>query len=126
MTQSINAGTPGHPIAIEPAAGRVVVTLGERTIADSANALMLREANYPPVYYIPRGDVDMALMQRTDHSTHCQFKGDASYYSIAEGGERSVNAAWSYEAPFEDVAAISGHLAFYPNRVDAIVETPLA
>jgi uncharacterized protein (DUF427 family) len=118
------AGTADHPITIEPTPGRVVVTLGERTIADSSNALTLREASYPPVYYIPRADVDMALMERTAHSTHCPFKGDASYYSITEGGDRSVNAVWSYEAPFEPVAAIRDHLAFYPNRVDAIVETP--
>jgi uncharacterized protein (DUF427 family) len=118
------AGTADHPITIEPTRGRVVVTLGGRTVADSLNALTLREASYPPVYYIPRADVDMTLMERTAHSTHCPFKGDASYYSIPEGGERSVNAVWSYEAPFEPVAAIRDHLAFYPDRVDAIVETP--
>jgi len=118
------AGTADHPITIEPTPGRVVVKLGERTIADSINALTLREASYPPVYYIPRADVDMALMERTGHSTHCPFKGDASYFSVTEGGDRSVNAAWSYETPFEPVAAIREHLAFYPTRVDAIVETP--
>jgi uncharacterized protein (DUF427 family) len=118
------AGTADHPITIEPTAGRVVVTLGGRTIADSSNALTLREATYPPVYYIPRADIDMALLERTDHGTHCPFKGDAAYFSITEGGDRSVNAAWSYETPFEAVGAIRGHLAFYPDRVDAIVEMP--
>ncbi len=89
-------------------------------VADSTKALTLREAAYPPVQYIPRGDVDMSLLQRTDHATYCPYKGDCSYFSIAAAGERGTNAVWTYEAPFEAVAAIKDHLAFYPDRVDAI------
>jgi uncharacterized protein (DUF427 family) len=100
----------------------VVVTVGGRVIADSRRALILREAAYPPVQYIPRADVDMSSLQRTNHATYCPYKGDCAYYSITPGGERSVNAAWTYEAPYEAVAAIKDHLAFYPSRVDSIEE----
>jgi len=113
---------PAHPITIERNPSRVVVTLAGKVIAETAHALTLREAAYPPVQYIPRADVDMATLERTEHSTYCPYKGDASYYSIPSGGERSVNAIWTYEQPFESVAAIRDHLAFYPDRVDSIDE----
>ena len=109
-----------HPITIAANPERVVVTIGGRVVADTSVALTLREAAYPPVQYIPRQDVDMALLERTDHTTYCPFKGDCAYYSIPLGGERSTNAVWTYEAPYEAVAAIEDHLAFYPNRVDSI------
>ena len=83
---------------------------------------MLREASYPAVQYIPRKDVDMSLLERTDHITYCPYKGDCAYYSIPIGGERSANAVWSYERPFAAVAGIKDHLAFYPDRVDLIEE----
>jgi uncharacterized protein (DUF427 family) len=86
--------------------------------------LTLREASYPPVQYIPRRDVDAVLLERTDHATYCPYKGDCTYYSIPLGGERSVNAVWTYEAPYAAVAAIKDHVAFYPDRVDAIEEWP--
>jgi uncharacterized protein (DUF427 family) len=113
---------PAHPITIERNPSRVVVTLAGKVIAETAHALTLREAAYPPVQYIPREDVDMAALERTQHSTYCPYKGDASYYSIPAGSERSVNAIWTYEQPFEAVAAIRDHLAFYPGRVDSIDE----
>jgi uncharacterized protein (DUF427 family) len=109
-----------HPITIEPTAERVVVTAAGRVVADSTNALTLREAAYPPVQYIPRADVDMNVLQPTDHATYCPYKGDCGYFSIASTGERGRNAVWTYEAPYEAVAAIKDHLAFYPDRVDAI------
>jgi uncharacterized protein (DUF427 family) len=111
---------PDHPITIEPASRRVVVTVGGKTVADSTRALVLKEAAYPAVFYIPREDADMSLLQRTDHSTHCPYKGDASYYSIPSGGARSTNAVWTYESPYDAVSPIQNHLAFYPDRVDAI------
>ena len=111
-----------HPITVTPHAGRVVVTVAGRTVADTKRALSLREASYPPVLYIPRQDADMSLLQRTDHATYCPYKGECAYYSIPAGGERSANAVWTYEAPYDSVAAIKGHLAFYPDRVDAIEE----
>ena len=70
--------------------------------------------------YIPRADVDMSLLESTDHLTHCPYKGDASYFSIPVGGARSANAVWSYERPHAAVAVIRDHLAFYPDRVDEI------
>lgn len=113
---------PDHPISVTRNSRRVVVTLGGKVVADTCNALTLREASYPPVQYIPRQDVDMALLARTDHATYCPYKGEASYYSLPLGGERSVNAVWTYESAYPAVAAIQDHLAFYPDRVDGIVE----
>jgi uncharacterized protein (DUF427 family) len=113
---------PDHPIAIEPNPRRVVVRLGDKVVADTTRALTLREASYPAVQYIPRADVDMSMLERSDHSTYCPFKGQAAYFSIPSGGERSVNAIWTYEAPYDAVAQIKDHLAFYPDRVDAIEE----
>lgn len=114
---------PDHPILIEPNRLRVVVTLHGRTIADTRAALTVREATYPPVHYIPRKDVDMSLLERTDHTTYCPYKGACTYYSIAVDGARSMNAVWSYEDPYPAVAQINEHLAFYPDRVDSITES---
>jgi uncharacterized protein (DUF427 family) len=113
---------PDHPITIERYPARVIVSIAGRTVADTREALSLREATYPPVHYIPRKDVDMTLLSRTDHSTYCPYKGDCSYFSIPLGGERSANAVWSYEQPYPACASIKDHLAFYPSRVDAIEE----
>ncbi|HXL68345.1 MAG TPA: DUF427 domain-containing protein [Xanthobacteraceae bacterium] len=115
-----------HPITIEPNPARVVVSVAGRVVADTREALTLREAGYAPVQYIPRKDVDMSLLQRTDHATYCPYKGDCAYYSIPIGEEHSLNAVWTYEAPFAAVAQIKDHLAFYPKRVDAIAEKPAA
>lgn len=111
---------PDHPITITPAGARITVTLAGRCIADTRKALTLKEAAYPPVHYIPRKDVDMAQLQRTSHHTYCPYKGECDYYSIPAGGEYSVNAVWTYEAPYAAVAEIREYLAFYPDRVDAI------
>ena len=111
---------PDHPISISPARTRIIVTVAGRHIADTLHALTLQEATYPPAYYIPRTDVDMSQLQRTSHQTYCPYKGDCAYYSIPAGGERSVNAAWSYEAPYSAVAEIRDYLAFYPDRVDTV------
>jgi uncharacterized protein (DUF427 family) len=118
--KSIRVPGPDHPISIEHTSGRVVVKVAGRTVADTQEALMLREANYPGVQYIPRKDVDMTLLERTQHATYCPYKGDCSYYSIPVGRERAVNAVWTYETPYPAVAAIKEYLAFYPSRVDSI------
>jgi uncharacterized protein (DUF427 family) len=118
------AGTPNHPITIANAPERVRVTFGGRVVADTKRALWLKEASYSPVAYIPREDVDLALLRRTDHRTHCPYKGDASYYSILVDGRVAENAIWSYEEPIEDVVAIAGYVAFYANRVDTIEKLP--
>ena len=115
---------PDHPISIERNVHRVVVVVAGRVVADTRVALTLREASYPLVQYIPLKDVDTALLERTDHATYCPYKGDCAYYSIPLGGERSVNAVWTYAAPYSAVAAIKDHVAFYPDRVDAIEERP--
>jgi uncharacterized protein (DUF427 family) len=115
-----------HPITIEPNTSRVRVTIAGRVVADTCHALTLRESGYPVVQYIPRGDVDMSLLVRTDNESYCPYKGDAAYYTITIGDERTENAVWSYEAPFDAVAAIKDYLAFYSDRVDAIEELPLA
>ncbi len=125
-TRPVKLPGPDHPITIEPNRAEVVVSVAGRVIARTRGALTLREAALPAVLYIPRRDVDMSLLERTDHATYCPYKGECAYYSIPVGGERSVNAAWTYEAPYAAVAAIEGHLAFYPSRVDAIEELPAA
>ena len=115
-----------HPITIEHNPARINVSIAGRIVADTREALTLREAAYPAVQYIPRKDVDMGLLTRTDHATSCPYKGDCAYFSIPLGGERSVNAVWSYEAPYAAVTPIKDYLAFYPNRVDTIEERPEA
>ena len=113
---------PDHPIFIERNPARVVVSVAGRVIADTRNALTLREADYPPVQYIPREDVDLSQLKRTDHATYCPYKGVCNYYSIPAGGKKSVNAVWTYENPYPAVGQIKGYLAFYPDRVDEIAE----
>jgi uncharacterized protein (DUF427 family) len=109
-----------HPITIIPTNGRVTVVVSGKRVANTLEALTLKEAGYPAVQYIRREDVDMTQLQRTSHQTYCPYKGDCAYYSIPAGGERSVNAVWSYEAPYAAVSQIREYLAFYPDRVDAI------
>jgi uncharacterized protein (DUF427 family) len=120
--KAIKIPGPDHPITIERNPARIVVSVAGRIVADTREALTLREAAYPAVQYIPRKDVDMALLERTDRATYCPYKGDCSYFSIPVGGNRSINAVWSYEAPYAAVTPIKDHLAFYPDRVDAIEE----
>jgi uncharacterized protein (DUF427 family) len=108
---------PGHQIEIKTAPQRVRVTAGGKVIAETGEALAMKEGSYPVVYYIPRKDVKMDRLVRTAHSTHCPFKGDASYFSLQDGPE---NAVWSYEQPYDEMIAIRNYLAFYPNKVDAI------
>jgi uncharacterized protein (DUF427 family) len=113
---------PDHPISIERNPARIVVSVAGRVIADTRKALELREADYPPVQYIPREDVDLSQLKRTDHATYCPYKGECSYYSVPAGGEKSVNAVWTYENPFPAVAQIKGYVAFYLDKVDEIAE----
>lgn len=115
---------PDHPITIAPSTERVRVMFNGQAVADTTRALVLKEASYKPVFYIPREDAKMVLTERTAHSTHCPYKGDASYYTIKAGGRVAENAIWSYETPFPAMKEIEGHLAFYPDRVDAIEVTP--
>ncbi len=118
--KTVKVPGPQHPIAIARTGTRIIVKVAGRIVADTLDALTLREASYAPVHYIPRRDVDMTLLERTDHATYCPYKGDAAYFSIPVGGARSVDAVWTYETPYPAVADIKDYLAFYPDRVDAI------
>ena len=111
-----------HPITVEPNPRRVVVRAGGRVVADTRAALLLREASYPPVQYVPKADVDMAQLEPSTRVTHCPYKGDASYHDLPALGERGAGAVWCYERPHPAVAAIAGHLAFYPDRVEIAEE----
>ena len=112
-----------HAIVIEQNPNRVRVTFKGQWIADTRKGLILREGKLPRVRYFPREDVDMTLLERTNHSSHCPFKGDAAYYTINVQGNRVENAAWTYESPIPAVAAIKDHLAFYEEKLDGIEET---
>ena len=114
---------PDHPITIVANAKRVRVSFGGQIIADTTRALTLKEASYPAVQYIPRADIAMNLLTRTAHASHCPYKGNASYFTIAAGGKTAENAVWSYEQPFPAMEQIAGYLAFYPNRIDKIEES---
>ncbi len=122
VSKPVRIPDQSHPITIERNRHRITVSIAGRVLADTHDALTLREAKYPAVQYIPRKDVDMALLTRTDHATYCPYKGDCSYFSIPLGGARSINAVWTYEMPYPAVSAIKDYLAFYPDRVDAIEE----
>ena len=110
---------PDHRITTGLAPERVQVKLKGEVIADTRDAIRLKEGVYPDVYYIPRKDVKMDRLERTSHSTHCPFKGDASYFSLKGGPE---NAVWSYEQPYDEVSVIKERLAFYPDKVQITVE----
>jgi uncharacterized protein (DUF427 family) len=113
---------PDHPITIVPNFNRIVVKVAGHVIADSRRTLTLAEAHYPQVHYVPRADVNMTLLQRSDHATYCPYKGECAYFSIPLGGSGADNAVWTYEAPFEAVTQIKDYLAFYPDRIDSIDE----
>ena len=122
MSRDIKIPGPDHPIAIAPSSDHVVVRSGEATIADSRSTLVLREADYPPVRYVPIADVDRSQLAASDLTTYCPYKGEASYYSIAPDAERGTDAVWFYGEPHSAVAEIKDHVAFYPDRVELSVE----
>jgi uncharacterized protein (DUF427 family) len=111
---------PNHPITIEPTPERVTVTVAGRVVVDTTRSLTLQEADYPAVQYVPLEDVDRELLEPTGHESYCPFKGEASYYSVPAGGERSENAVWEYRSPHPAMAELEGRVAFYPDRVDSI------
>ena len=113
---------PDHPITIERNPLRVRVIFNGQVVADTTNAVTLKESTLTPVQYIPREDARMEFFQRTAHASHCPYKGDAAYFSLRVGERVSENAVWSYEKPFPAMQQIAGRLAFYRDRVDAIEE----
>jgi uncharacterized protein (DUF427 family) len=108
------ARNPGKSISVAPYDGTVTVRSGDKVIATSARAKLLTEAPYPPVLYVPFGDIDFGALEKTTTSTHCPYKGDASYWSVKDGAK---DAMWAYESPFDEMAEIKDHGAFYPDRV---------
>lgn len=116
------ASRPDHKIALSEPSRKVRVRFAGKVIAETERAIRLQEASYPPVLYVPIADVIGEALEKTGHSTYCPFKGHASYWSLAAGGKRAENAVWGYETPYDEVMAIKGYVAFYPNRVEAIEE----
>ena len=104
-------------ITVTPFPRAVSVTAAGGVIAESRNALELREGSYPPVLYIPKADIDMARLAKTATASHCPHKGDASYWSVDTAEGTLADAGWSYDAPFDQVAEIKDHIAFYPSKV---------
>lgn len=113
---------PDHPITVEPAREHVVVRVGDQVVADTSAALVLREAGYPPVYYLPPGDVDAAVLRPSATTSYCPYKGDAAYVHLATDAGEVHDAGWVYAQPYDAVAPIAGHIAFYPDRVTMSVE----
>lgn len=113
---------PDHPITITRTDAHVVVRAGDKVIAETDRALTLAEANYGPVQYVPLEDVDAAVLGPTDHATYCPYKGEASYYTVTTPGGELENVIWTYEEPYDAMSEIAGHVAFYADRVDVVVE----
>lgn len=109
---------PDHPITLEPSRARLQAAFQMHVIADTDDALIVREASYPPVYYFPMDAVEMSFLAKTDHTTYCPYKGDASYWSIYMDGQLAENAVWAYEDPYPAVAALHGRVAFYAHVVE--------
>ena len=122
MAREMKIPDATHPITVKPTGSRVTVRVGGVTVAESDSALSLAEASYPVVQYIPLADVDQKLLSRTDSHTYCPFKGEASYYSLqTPDGTTETDLIWTYETPYDAVAEIAGHVAFYPNRAEITV-----
>ena len=115
---------PDHPITIQKNPDRIVVKFGGRVIVDTTSALTLQKSTYPATQYIPRADVDFSVLEASDQTTYCPYKGDAGYFSIRVGDQFAENAIWTYEAPHDSVPEIKDHVAFYVNRVDSFEQTP--
>ena len=113
---------PDHPITVEPTARHVTVRIGDTVIAESDNAVTLREAGYDAVQYVPLGHVDPAVLRTSETTTYCPYKGEASYFDLAVGDNTMTDAVWTYTDPFPAVADIKGHLAFYPDRATVTVD----
>ncbi|MFZ1160919.1 DUF427 domain-containing protein [Mycobacterium sp.] len=115
--------TAEHPITINPTGTRVVVRVNGEVVADSYQALQLQESTYPAVQYIPLKDVAQDRLVHTDTSSYCPYKGEAGYYSVTTAAGTVDDVIWTYEQPYPAVAAIAGHVAFYPDKADISVET---
>ncbi|HEX2895236.1 MAG TPA: DUF427 domain-containing protein [Marmoricola sp.] len=117
-TKPVLVPGPRHPISVEPAPGRVRVSFAGRVIADTDKALVLSEAEYPPVFYLPLDAVDTEVLEPSTRQTYCPYKGEAGYFTLRAGDRIADDAVWRYESPYDAVAAIAGHVAFYPQHVE--------
>ncbi|GAA3155464.1 DUF427 domain-containing protein [Nonomuraea roseoviolacea] len=122
MPRDVKIPGPDHPITVAATSAHVVVRVGERVVADTTRPLVLSEAAYPPVHYVPIEDVDPELIRRSDTRTYCPYKGEASYYSVVTPEGEVGDAIWTYEEPYEAVGEIKGHVAFYPDRVHITID----
>lgn len=113
---------PEHTIELAPADRRIRVSFGGKTIAQTSDAIVLNEKGYPPIYYIPWTDIEKSLLTPGSRYSRCPFKGVASYHGIAVGTDQIENAVWFYEDPYDEVAQIAGHAAFYPDKVTIDIE----
>jgi uncharacterized protein (DUF427 family) len=111
-----------HPITVAPATERIRVSLHGHVITDTTRALRLQESTYPAAFYVPLDDIDHSLLSRSDTTSYCPYKGDATYFSVVTPDGEATDAVWEYQAPYDAVAAIKGHVAFYPNRVEIAVD----
>lgn len=107
----------GPEITIKHASGTYAVRAQGAVIGETSRALELTEGEYDPVIYIPRADLQMVFFDPSEKTSHCPWKGEASYFHLAGKNRRQENVAWSYESPSEGVSEIAGHLAFYPDAV---------
>jgi uncharacterized protein (DUF427 family) len=123
VTKEIKVPDANHPITIDAGPARVVARVGDTVIADTGAALTLREAGYPPVHYIPLGDVVPGTLRPSTSDSYCPYKGDAHYFDIVlPGGKELADAVWTYQTPYPAVDAIAGHVAFYTDRVQVAEE----
>ncbi|MBE7188277.1 DUF427 domain-containing protein [Jatrophihabitans endophyticus] len=113
---------PDHPITVQAEGTHVVARVGDTVIAETRDALTLREANYPPAYYVPLADVDPAVLRPSDTTTYCPYKGEASYYSVETPSGGVTDAMWFYPQPYDAVGGIVDHVAFYTDRLDVVAD----
>ena len=124
MAREMKVPGPDHPITITASEERMRARFEGHVIADSARALTLKEAGYPPVTYFPREDVAMEYMAPTEKVTYCPYKGEAHYFTLMMDGRFAENAIWTYEEPYPAMEAIRERVAFYPNQVEVYAFGP--
>jgi uncharacterized protein (DUF427 family) len=107
-----------HVLFFEDSPRRVRVMFGGEIVADSRRVKLIHEQGHLPVYYFPRSDVRMDLLEATDLTTHCPFKGDASYWSVRVSDRVAENAVWGYPEPIDSAPPLADYLAFYWNKMD--------
>jgi uncharacterized protein (DUF427 family) len=119
--REIRQPTAEHPITVEPTGKHVTVRVNGAVVAETDAALTLQESTYPAVQYIPLADVVGSALHRSESTTYCPYKGEASYYHVTAAGDTVDDAIWTYEQPYPAVAPIAGHVAFYAEKADVVV-----